>query len=87
MKFIHAHQMAKKAIAKAISPCAGVALDDGVVQLGGGLGDRDHETEVGQQLQRGRDAVCPRRGSRGSQRRGVTGRAAAHRAQDIDVAG
>ena len=52
MKFIQAHQMAKNTIRYCTTPVSDVVLDERVVKAGRGLGDRHHETQVEQQLQR-----------------------------------
>ena len=57
MKFIHAHQMAKKTMTK-LSSVADVALREAVVPAGPQrLRDGDDEDQVEEQLERGRRAV------------------------------
>ena len=57
MKFIHAHQIAKNTSEVADDAVGDVVLADRVVQPCRRLGHRDHEAQVEEQLQRGRDAV------------------------------
>ena len=57
MKFIHAHQMAKKTIRKPTSPCSACACSDRVMQPARRLGDGDDEDEIEEQLERRGRAV------------------------------
>ena len=65
MKFIHAHQMAKKTIRKPTSPCNRVRFSDRVMQPARGLRDRDDEDEVEEELERRGGPVVLVRRARG----------------------